>query len=346
MDPQISLVLVTGATGFIGAHVVDELLRRGIKVRATTRSLAKAQQMLRDRPEHASNLQLHVIKDLATPGVFDEEIQGVDGVIHIASPLIQGETDNERKVLIPAIEGTKSVFEAAKKHPSVKRIVLTSSIVATLDPDRLSDGSVTFTSKDWSPITYEEAKEATDFFITYRGAKKFAELAAWDFMQKEAPHFDLVTICPSVCFGPVVHPVSKTSELNFTTSILWDVVAARGTDPLPDFELRAYVDVRDVALAHVEALLRSEAGGQRFIISSPEKFSGQLLADILRKEFSWAREEIPKGDEGAPVPEEAGFEGQTGARVLGIRYRSLQTSVLETAPQLRELHQKEGLASA
>ena len=180
------------------------------------------------------------------------------------------------------------------------------------------------------------------FFVTYRGAKKFAELAAWEFMRKEAPHFDLVTICPSVCFGPVVHPIAKTSELNFTTSILWDVVV--GTNPLPDFELRACVDVRDVALAHVEALLRPEAGGQRFIINSPERFSSQLLADILRKEFSWAREESTKGDEGAPVPEQAEFEGETGARVLGIRYRGLQACILETAPQLRELHQKEGSA--
>lgn len=76
---------MTGATGFVGAHVVDELLRRGIKVRGTTRSLAKAQQMLRDRPEHANDLELHVISDLATPGVFNEEAQGVDAIIHVAS---------------------------------------------------------------------------------------------------------------------------------------------------------------------------------------------------------------------------------------------------------------------
>ena len=76
---------MTGATGYIGAHVVDELLRRGIKVRGTTRSSVKAQQMLRDRPEYASNLEIHVISDLGTPGVFDEEVQGVDAIIHIAS---------------------------------------------------------------------------------------------------------------------------------------------------------------------------------------------------------------------------------------------------------------------
>ena len=78
-------MLVTGATGFIGAHVVDELLRRGIKVKGTTRSSSKARQMCQDRPEHANMLDFDVITDLAHPGVFDEAAQGVDAIIHVAS---------------------------------------------------------------------------------------------------------------------------------------------------------------------------------------------------------------------------------------------------------------------
>ena len=240
---------------------------------------------------------------------------------------------------MPAIEGTKSVFNAAKKNPTVKRIVLTSSIVATMDPHRLSDGTVTLTSKDWSSITYEQAKDAPHPLIAYQGAKKFAELAAWEFIEKETPQFDLVTLLPAICFGPLVHPVSKISEINATLFTLWEVMS--GTDPLPDYGLTAFVDVRDVAIAHVEALLRPEVGGQRYIISAPEKFSYQLLADILRKEFAWAREEVTKGNEGAPIPEQATLEGETGAKALGIQYRGLKACILETATQLRELHQKE-----
>ena len=78
-------MLVTGATGFIGAHVVDELLRRGIKVRGTTRSLSKGQQMLQSRPQYADRLEIRMISDLTHSGVFDEVIREVDAIIHVAS---------------------------------------------------------------------------------------------------------------------------------------------------------------------------------------------------------------------------------------------------------------------
>lgn len=79
------LVLVTGATGFIGAHVVDELLRRGLRVRGTARSKAKAEEMLRTRPRFAGQLDFVFVGDLTTRGGFDKAAAGVDAIIHTAS---------------------------------------------------------------------------------------------------------------------------------------------------------------------------------------------------------------------------------------------------------------------
>lgn len=76
---------MTGATGFIGAHVVDELLRRGLKVRGATRSLAKGQLMIRDRPQFASSLDFVQIEDFENPGRLDHAVKDIDAVIHVAS---------------------------------------------------------------------------------------------------------------------------------------------------------------------------------------------------------------------------------------------------------------------
>jgi uncharacterized protein YbjT (DUF2867 family) len=83
MPPKF--VLVTGATGFIGAHIVDTLLSRGIKVRGATRSLAKGDAMIKARPQYAGQLEFVEIGDFEKPSGLLEAVGGVDGVIHTAS---------------------------------------------------------------------------------------------------------------------------------------------------------------------------------------------------------------------------------------------------------------------
>lgn len=85
-----SHVLVTGSTGLVGSHVVDNLLRRGIKVRAVARSKAKADLFSASRAKFASLLEFLFIDDLTTPGVFNDAVVGVDGIIHIASVSLRG----------------------------------------------------------------------------------------------------------------------------------------------------------------------------------------------------------------------------------------------------------------
>ena len=78
-------VLVTGATGFIGAHIVDTLLAKGLRVRGATRSLAKGNAMIKSRPQYAGKLEFVKIDDFEKPGGLVEAVDGVDGVIHTAS---------------------------------------------------------------------------------------------------------------------------------------------------------------------------------------------------------------------------------------------------------------------
>jgi nucleoside-diphosphate-sugar epimerase len=67
-------------------------------------------------------------------GAYDEVVQDVDVVVHMASPLAgTGGSDNEAGYLIPAREGVLSMLRSAKKSPTVKRVVITSSSAAVLD---------------------------------------------------------------------------------------------------------------------------------------------------------------------------------------------------------------------
>lgn len=197
------------------------------------------------------------------------------------------------------------------------------------------DPSWTYTAEQWNPITYEEAKKSKGL-DAYRGSKKFAELYAWDYIRDNKPHFDLVTILPPVVFGPVVHPVDKISDLNASSLDTWAVASGQ------EYPLRgpAWVDARDLAVAHVEALLRPEAGNRRFTVAAPEKFWHQKTVDIIRAEFDWAKEVVKEGNPGAPLPASFTLDGTTAGEVLGITYRSYKETVVDAVKTLKEIEKR------
>lgn len=73
-----STVLVTGANGFVGAHVADQLLHRGYKVRGTVRDAVKHQWLAKlfSQKYGAGNFELVTVKDMREPGAFDDAVSG------------------------------------------------------------------------------------------------------------------------------------------------------------------------------------------------------------------------------------------------------------------------------
>ncbi|WYZ44873.1 hypothetical protein EsH8_VIII_000189 [Colletotrichum jinshuiense] len=327
-------VLVTGATGFIGAHVVDALLSRGIKTRGATRSLAKGDEMKKARPQFDGQLDFVQIEDFEKVGVFAEAVKDIDAIIHVASPFSYDTKDNEKELIIPAINGVRSIMQAAVTNPNIKRIVITSSFASVLDVNRKAPPYFTYTGEDWNPLTYAEAASIeTSAVVAYRGSKKFAELAAWDFVKEEKPHFDIVTLCPPMTFGPVVHSVSGADKLNESNAMLWKV--ASGQHPLPVARVPFWIDVRDLAVAHVEALLRSEVGGKRYVPTANDRFSYSLAAKIIEKNFDWAEGKISQQDQ--TIDTSHGLDGETAARELGINYRTFDQTVVDLIKQAKAM---------
>lgn len=184
-------------------------------------------------------------------------------------------------------------------------------------------------------MTYDESIDPNaSAVVAYRGSKKFAELAAWEFIEKEKPKFDIVTLCPPMTFGPVVHPVPDDSQLNESNAVLWSI--AKGVDPLPVARVSAWIDVRDLAEAHAQALLTPSAGGKRYVTASSEKFSYQLAADIMKTEFDWAKQVVAKGDEGAKPPPSYSLDGAAVTRDLGVQFRSFHDTVVDFVKHVKE----------
>jgi nucleoside-diphosphate-sugar epimerase len=244
-----------------------------------------------------------------------------------------------KEIILPSINGVKSILQACNLPGSkVRRLVVTSSFASVIDVHRNPPPGpdFTYTADHWNPLTYEEAVHPqTSPVVAYRGGKKFAELEAWDFVAREKPAFDLVTLCPPLVFGPIVHPLSDISQLNESNTTLQKV--AKGADPLPEARVAAWVNVKDLAEAHVQALLKPEAGGKRYIPASPQPFTYELAADIIKDEFPWAQDTVTKNyTPGRDPLSKYKLDGIKITEELGVKYSPFRQTVIDLIKQLKE----------
>jgi nucleoside-diphosphate-sugar epimerase len=192
------LVLVTGPSGYVGAHVFQTLLQKGYRVRGTVRSEEKANQLKEDFAKYKSQIESFVIvQDIIKDGAFEDAVKGVDYVIHVASPFHFNIEDNKRDMLDPAVKGTNNVLTAAKKEKQIKRVVITSSFASILDLNKGDRPGYTYNEEDWNPVTWDEACNSDNPTAVYCASKKFAELAGFKFVEEQKPSFDIATMCKS-----------------------------------------------------------------------------------------------------------------------------------------------------
>ncbi|SCU80237.1 LAFA_0B08306g1_1 [Lachancea sp. 'fantastica'] len=332
-------VLVTGATGFIALHIVEDLLKENYKVIGTVRSTEKGDNLKAQFGNNPS-LSTVVVKDIAAANAFDEVFEQhkdeIKIVLHTASPFHFKTTEYEKDLLIPAIHGTKSILESIKKYgaQTVERVVVTSSIAAVKDTARFAEADFVYTEDAWNPVTWEGSTvNAPD---AYRGSKKFAEKAAWDFLEenKDVVKFKLATVCPSLIFGPQTFSNSVTGQLNTSSEVINSFLHAGPEADLSSLK-NDFVDVRDVSKAHLIAFQSDAAIGQRLGLSSGQ-FNSKDLSDVLIKKFPELKGKLPKTTaEGAYKTEPyARFDNSKTKKILGFEFINLEQSVYDTAKQI------------
>jgi nucleoside-diphosphate-sugar epimerase len=324
-NTRLQPVCVTGATGFLGSHVTKQLLEAGYTVHATTRSLDAAKVAhLTSLPFAETRLKLFQA-DLLSPADFAAPFAGCAGVFHTASPFfIGGEAYTEYNLMKPAVDGTQAILELARRTGTVKKVIVTASTACIYVNYGAKPPSYVYSEKDWTDESVVRAKENW-----YSLSKLCAEKVALAFGKESG--IKVCTINATLIFGPMLQPSLNTSS----KAVL--ALLNGSTEKVPD-ECRAFVDVRDVAAAHILTYESPSAEGRYLCIgdcpsyvevcsilrelepgaSVPTELNGVLAANVM----------------GAPVPHKTLTDcGRLEA--LGMKFKRVREQLEGTVESLR-----------
>lgn len=277
----MTLVLLTGCSGFIAKHVALKLLNAGFDVRGTVRRLDRGEEVRAAVAPHlapGAGTLTFVQADLESDAGWADAMVGVSAVLHTASPFPIAQPKDPQALIRPAVEGTARVLQAAA-DAGVTRVILTSSVAAVVD---LSKGEHLHDEADWCDPTKDSA-------TPYEKSKTLAERKGWDIAK--ARGLDLTTINPGFVLGP---PLDE----HYGSSLAVVERFLKGKDPMVPPMGLAIVDVRDVAEMHLRALQRPETAGKRYIASA----GAMAFVDMARAmKAAWPTRRIPTREAPKPV---------------------------------------------
>ncbi|KAN0101206.1 hypothetical protein V8E55_001190 [Tylopilus felleus] len=308
-------VLVSGATGYIAAWVVQNLLDRGYTVRGTARSVAKGDFLKKAFASYGDRFEIVIVEDIAQPAV--------NGTIGILKSIIKDESSK------------------------VKRVVITSSGAAILRDDPSTTVPTTFTEADWNNQCLEILKKYEDegrrndapSLVKYRASKTLAERSAWEFVNspenKSRINWDLVVLNPPF---PAIHEITTPASLNTSARIFYNYVvdSVKANEAGNDFLVNTgtcWIDVRDLAEAHVLALEKTAAGGERIIVSAGLwKWQDFIDAANDVRPPPKLSTTLPVGVRGAgKTAKHVLFYSTAKAdRILGLKYRTIAETTTDT----------------
>ncbi len=271
------VVLVTGASGFIGGHLTAELLRRGYAVRGSVRSRARIGEV---RAAMAAagvdTARLEVCRlDLMSDRGWAEAFDGCRYALHVASPFVLAKPKDPDELVRPAVEGAIRAVGAAL-DAGVERVVMTSTL-ATMQFARAPQEHV-YTDADWTDPDDPRLN-------AYTVSKVKAERAACALARQRGVPDRLALINPGAVIGPLL-----TNDPGTSVTAIQQIMS--GALPMiPDLRL-PWADVRDIADAHIAAMTSVSAAGRRTIIAT-DPMSLTEVARVIRERLPEASQKMP-----------------------------------------------------
>jgi nucleoside-diphosphate-sugar epimerase len=349
ITPQNGPVVVTGASGYVGSHVVTALMKRGYTVRACVTDTGNPDKtghlLALNNGGHSGVLTLHEA-NLLEEGSYDDSFRECSALLHVGTAMGYGGKNNPRQLYDGAVSGTKNVLGSVKRAGSIKRVIYTSSFAAIGHP--AAPGYV-YTESDWASDDregdpkWDREKIDEDRHMAYAMAKVDAERMA-NGIAEEDGRFDVISVCPLVVLGPLL---SKVHDLGnswqwFLGRMLAGEPCQRGWKHLWNI-----VDVRDVGASQV-LMIESEVceNGSRYQLSASDE-TGELDVFQLQGHLQRLFPDIAVG--GAPE-EMAAMLAKHGsvydsprarcdkARAeLGLETHAIEDTLLETGRTMIDL---------
>ena len=210
ISPADGPVAVTGSAGFIGSHIVLNLVEHGYAVRACVRdtaNLANTAHLVAMNNIGPGSVELFAC-DMTVAGAYDEVFEGCSGVFHAAAEMGNLEGSTPLKVYEGGLEATKLVVDSIRKAGSVKRLVYTSSFAAVGHP---CDEGYQYTEDSWADMEQERrpAKSAWTMDVVARNrevayAMTKVEAERFVYQQAEESGFVANGVCPCHVIGPLL----------------------------------------------------------------------------------------------------------------------------------------------
>ncbi|ODV83152.1 hypothetical protein CANARDRAFT_30244 [[Candida] arabinofermentans NRRL YB-2248] len=334
MTPSETTVFISGATGFIAKHIIDQLLSKGYTVVGTVRSIDKGEKLLKQFNANGK-LSYEVVSSLDKPGTFDDALikhPEVTIFLHTASPVTFSSEDPVRDVFIPAVEGTRNAMNSIRKHaPQITNVVMTSSVAAVINTYNIEVPGFQYNENCWNPILAKDAAKSAAW--AYKASKVHAELLARNFVEEEKPNFKLTTICPSLVFGPQLFDDDVIETMNFSAEVINTLLKLKKDDELP-IKYSSYIDVRDTARAHIAGFENEKCQGARLILSE-DKFETNEIMKLIHDNYPQFNDKLPK-------PRDIDHEklkaiptliNVTSKELLGFEFTKLDKIVFDTVDQ-------------
>ena len=338
-----SPVLVTGANGYVASWVVKKLLDQGLTVHGAVRDPANIDKVghLQKMAAASKGKLILFAADLLTPGSYQQAMAGCELVYHMASPfVIRGITDAQQQLIEPALQGTRNVLTSVNNTPSVKRVVLTSSVAAVFGDAREGKqvGKDGFSEAHWNTTSRIDHQP-------YDYSKLLAEKEAWS-ISKQQSRWDLLVLNPGLIFGPSFTQQSASTSL----AIIRQMANGGLRSGVPNVDL-FMVDVRDVASAHIKAGYTPSASGRHILVANTQPMLA--VAKILKEkfpQFPFPKRELPKlliwllgpktGMDREYIRKNVGFRLRFNNRYaqqdLGCQFRPIENTLSDHLQQMIE----------